>query len=191
LLQGVFKGGTAIIMAAVLACNNETGFVATGRGGLPRLRSAANGGLPRVLWLADSFAGLPSPAWNEADLGGKQEAWAALSKKWTASTDQVEKNFAKFGVWWRALPDVASGRLGGWANPLAWRRETLAGWFKDTLPAAAVEQVAFLRCDADMVRSIRGALRRHLATWATALAAATPPPDEPHSLLFCLLLQLF
>jgi hypothetical protein len=61
---GVFRGGTAIIMHSILACNNET---------------------DRTLWLADSFAGLPKPEWHEGDLGGKQEAWDGLSRKWTAS----------------------------------------------------------------------------------------------------------
>jgi len=137
-------------MAAILACNNETGTVPNADG-LPHIRSSANGGLPRRLWLADSFEGLPNPSWNAADLGGKQEAWVSLSKKWTASTAQLEENFEKFGGWWHELPGVSEGRLGGWLNPLAWQKETLVGWFKDTLPAAPIEKVAFLRCDADMV----------------------------------------
>lgn len=51
---GVFRGGTAIIMNAILACNNVT---------------------DRTLWLADSFAGLPNPEWHEGDQGGKQEVF--------------------------------------------------------------------------------------------------------------------
>lgn len=147
----MFKGGTAIIMAAILACNNETGVVFHADGQQPRIRSSANRGVARRLWLADSFEGLPDPSWNAADMGGKQEAWDSLSKKWTASTSQLEENFQKFGSWWRKLPGVAEGRLGGWVNPLAWQKETLVGWFKDTLPTAPIEKVAFLRCDADMV----------------------------------------
>ena len=237
---GVFRGGTSIIMNAVLACNNVTG---------------------RTLWLADSFAGLPDPLWHpvpppplessqgtwvpnrglqtrqnpqglgpvvevprarpgpvslfifrcpepgraqsskasgktrawararpgpvsapalsisprclpltnalrppppplrntrpqppQGDLGGKQESWEGLSKKWTASEIELAKNFEKFGGWYGALPAVASGRAGSWDSP-ARPRQTLPGWFKDTLPTAPVSKVAFLRCDADMYSS--------------------------------------
>jgi hypothetical protein len=174
---GVFTGGTAIIMNAVLSCNGALGNAGS-------IGASGNGASERTLWLADSFEGLPDPAWNPGDStagGVKQEAWEHLSKKWTASQKQLFKNFGKVGAWWATVPGVAAGRLGAWASPLPpaslvssssaamgsligggggggggggpARVQVLAGWFKDTLPSAPIGAVSFLRCDADMYSS--------------------------------------
>ena len=153
---GVFKGGTAFLMAAVLACNNET---------------------ERRLWLADSYRGLPDPTWHAGDMaetgGGKQANWKGLSKKWTASVDTVMENFASQQRRWRDLlmqaPEGTPGKedwaRGGRAQRFGhfdFQKQAgiLEGWFKDTLKesAAKIGSISFLRCDADMYSSTKECL---------------------------------
>lgn len=91
----------------------------------------------RRVWVADSFAGLPPPNAEEypADHGDAFHTYKELA----VSLDQVKSNFRKYGL-------------------LDEQVVFLQGWFKDTLPAAPIEQLAVLRLDGDMYESTIQAL---------------------------------
>ena len=108
---GVWRGGACIFMKANLVARDDT---------------------TRVVWVADSFQGLPPP--NEtlypADCGDDLHTRAGLS----VGAGQVRHNFARHGL----LDD---------------RVRFLEGWFKDTLPAAPIEALSVMRLDGDMYES--------------------------------------
>jgi O-methyltransferase len=108
---GVWRGGACIFMKAnLLAWGDEK----------------------RVVWLADSFAGLPkpNPARYPADAGDRLHTHRILR----AGADEVRHNFDRYGL----LDD---------------RVKFLVGWFKDTLPTAPIDQLALIRLDGDMYES--------------------------------------
>ncbi len=108
---GVWRGGATIFMRAVLNAYGDT---------------------DRVVWVADSFQGLPKPDPDRfpADEGDKHWTWPQLA----VSLEDVQANFARYGL--------LDGRV-----------RFLAGWFRDTLPQAPVQRLAVLRVDADMYES--------------------------------------
>lgn len=112
---GVWKGGAAIFMKAYLDTFGSNG---------------------RVVWLADSFDGVPTSIL-------KQDKYIDLSKKafpgLAIPKDDVVGNFKKYEV---SLDQV----------------KFLEGWFKDTLPNAPIEQLALLRLDGDLYESTMDAL---------------------------------
>lgn len=115
----------------------EGDFIETGvwRGGaciLMRGILEAYGDEKRRVLVADSFAGLPSPDPQNfpADAGDRHHTYTQLQ----ISRVDVENNFRRFGL-------------------LDERVVFLEGWFKDTLPAAPVDQLAVLRLDGDMYES--------------------------------------
>jgi O-methyltransferase len=113
---GVWRGGASIFMRAALSAYGET---------------------HRVVWVADSFQGLPKPDARRypADKGDRHWTWPQLA----VSVDEVRQNFARYGF----LDDQV---------------RFLVGWFRETLPAAPIEQLALLRVDADMYGSTLEAL---------------------------------
>lgn len=107
---GVWRGGAAIFMRAALA---------------------ALGQADRLVWVADSFEGLPKPDPRyEADRGDKHWAQEALA----ISLEEVKRNFSRYGL-------------------LDQQVRFLKGWFNQTLPTAPVERLAVLRADGDMYGS--------------------------------------
>lgn len=126
----------------VLADEVPGDFVETGvwRGGVTILMRGmleAWGDHDRRVWVADSFRGLPAPD-GEAypqDVGHDLSGVAALA----VSADQVRANFARYGL----LDD---------------RVCLLEGWFRDTLPAAPIDELAILRLDGDLYESTMDAL---------------------------------
>jgi O-methyltransferase len=114
---GVWRGGATIFMRAVLA---------------------AHGDDERLVWVADSFEGLPRPDPGRAPLDRGDTAWA-FSAELAVSLDAVKANFERYGL-------------------LDERVRFLAGWFKDTLPNAPIERLAVMRLDADMYESTMDAL---------------------------------
>jgi O-methyltransferase len=113
---GVWRGGAVIFMRAILAAYEET---------------------DRVVWVADSFRGLPRPDAERypddaGDLGWTQARLAA-------SLDEVKENFRRYGL--------LDGRV-----------RFLVGWFRDTLPTAPVDRLAVLRLDGDLYESIMDSL---------------------------------
>ena len=84
----------------------------------------------RSVWVADSFEGLPPPS-HEAD-----RKYVDLSDDpyLKVSLEDVQSNFRRFGL-------------------LDEQVKFLKGWFKDTLGAAPIKQLAVLRLDGDLYES--------------------------------------
>ncbi len=113
---GVWRGGATIFMRAILRAHEVT---------------------DRVVWVADSFEGLPPPdteAYPE-DAGDPHYQYQDLA----VSLEQVIANFAKYDL----LDDQV---------------KFLKGWFRNTLPTAPIEKLAVLRLDGDMYESTMEAL---------------------------------
>jgi O-methyltransferase len=108
---GVWRGGACIFLRALL--------------------NLEDGGPKRVVWVADSFEGLPPP--NEekypVDRGDGHHAVDFLR----VGLDEVRANFQRYGM-------------------LDEHVRFLKGWFKDTLPGP-VGELAILRLDGDMYES--------------------------------------
>lgn len=113
---GAWRGGATILMRAVLK---------------------AHGVEDRVVWVADSFEGLPPPDPERypADEGLNLNENAQLA----VSIEEVRRNFERYGL----LDD---------------RVKFLKGWFKDTFPAAPIEKLAVLRLDGDLYESTMDSL---------------------------------
>ncbi len=113
---GVWRGGAVIFMRALLdVCKDKR----------------------RIVWAADSFAGLPKPDEKKygADKGDKLHQETTLA----VSLEEVKMNFAKYGY-------------------LDEQVRFLKGWFKDTLPNAPIKKLALIRLDGDMYESTMDAL---------------------------------
>lgn len=108
---GVWRGGGTIFMRAVLKAFNVT---------------------DRLVWVADSFQGLPPPNAKKypADAGSKAHARRRLR----ITQEQVQDNFKIYGL----LDDQV---------------RFLKGWFCDTLPSAPIQKLAVVRLDGDMYGS--------------------------------------
>ena len=114
---GVWRGGASIFMRAILK---------------------AYGDQTRVVWVADSFEGLPKPDGRyQQDAGDR--LWE-LNHTLGISLEQVKANFSRYSL----LDDQV---------------RFLVGWFKDTLPTAPINQLAVLRLDGDMYSSTMDALQ--------------------------------
>ncbi len=112
-------------------------FVETGiwRGGACIMMAAVlavYGETERKVWGFDSFQGLPPPdaANYPADRGDQLHRFPQLA----VSIEEVAENFRRMGLWSEQV------RL-------------VKGWFKDAVPAAAVEKIAVLRLDGDLYES--------------------------------------
>lgn len=114
---GVWRGGAAIFMRAVLKAFDDR---------------------ERVVWVADSFAGLPKPDYHRYPVDKGMYLWSVAG--FSVSVDQVKGNFQRY----RLLDD---------------RVRFLQGWFRDTLPNAPIEQLSLLRLDGDMYESTMVALQ--------------------------------
>jgi hypothetical protein len=112
---GVYRGGATIFMRALLK---------------------AYGVRDRLVWVADSFEGLPKPEPGEFP----QDALFAISGgELAVPLDRVKHNFE--------LYDLLDDRV-----------RFLKGWFKDTLPGAPIERLAVVRLDGDLYQSTMDAL---------------------------------
>jgi hypothetical protein len=113
---GVMRGGTVILMRAILK---------------------AYGVRNRVVWAADSFAGLPAPN-TEKYPDDEGAAWH-LRPLTEVALDDVKRNFERYGL--------LDGQV-----------RFLKGWFKDTLANAPIERLSVLRLDGDLYESTMDAL---------------------------------
>ena len=113
---GVWRGGTCIFMRALLKAYGVT---------------------DHMVWVADSFQGLP-----RAEPHRVTDVQDALcdQPRLAVPLDQVKANFARY--------DMLDGQV-----------QFLPGWFKDTLPTAPVDRLAILRLDGDMYDSTMVALQ--------------------------------
>jgi O-methyltransferase len=114
---GVWRGGASIFMRAVLKVHGDA---------------------TRIVWVADSFQGLPPPDAERypADAGDRLWAFSQLR----VPLEQVKTNFARYGL--------LDGQV-----------RFVVGWFKDTLPTIQAERFALLRLDGDLYESTMDALR--------------------------------
>jgi O-methyltransferase len=114
---GVWRGGASILMAGILRIYGDTN---------------------RLVWLADSFQGLPPPDPDRypADAGDTLFADPQLA----VSLDQVKANFEKY--------DLLNDQI-----------RFLPGWFRDTLHNAPITRLAVLRLDGDLYESTIVALQ--------------------------------
>ncbi len=114
---GVWRGGSVIFMRALLKVAGIT---------------------DKIVWVADSFEGLPKPDEDKYD-ADKGDDHYTHSNVLAISEDQVKYNFEKYGL-------------------LDEQVKFLKGWFKDTLPTAPIEKLSVLRLDGDMYESTINAL---------------------------------
>ncbi len=108
---GVWRGGATILMRAILKAYDVR---------------------DRLVWVADSFEGLPAP---DASRYPADEGHVLHEEKELAvSMEQVQSNFGRYGL-------------------LDEQVVFLKGWFKDTLPTAPIKSLAIIRLDGDMYES--------------------------------------
>ncbi len=114
---GVWRGGAAIFMRAVLKVYGDS---------------------RRLVWVADSFQGVPQPdsRRHSADSGDRHWTFKPLA----VPLEEVKANFLRYGL----LDDQV---------------RFLPGWFRDTLPNAPIERLSVLRLDGDLYESTIVALR--------------------------------
>ena len=114
---GVWRGGACILMRAVLAAYEDKA---------------------RCVWLADSFAGVPTPDAKSysADKDLRLDLQADVL---AVSQETVAANFKRYGL----LDDQV---------------RFLPGWFRDTLAAAPISKISVLRLDGDLYESTIQAL---------------------------------
>ena len=115
---GVWRGGASIFMRGALK---------------------AYGDSTRVVWVADSFQGLPKPrpgVWQDDE----RVPLSDFARTLAVPLEQVRANFERYEL----LDD---------------RVRFIPGWFKDTLPTAPIEQLALIRLDGDMYESTQVAIR--------------------------------
>ncbi len=113
---GVWRGGAVIFMRAILKAHAVT---------------------DRIVWVADSFQGLPPPDPYQFPLDAGDRHYT--HKELAVSMEEVKANFARYGL----LDDQV---------------RFLKGWFRDTLPSAPIRHLAVLRLDGDMYESTMEAL---------------------------------
>jgi O-methyltransferase len=117
---GAWRGGATIFMRAVLKYY---------------------GVRDRIVWVADSFEGLPALTASQAQYADDLSVdvktlnnGGPMQLGLSVSLEKVKSNFAKFNL----LDDQV---------------RFLKGWFRDTLPAAPIDKLALLRLDGDMYQS--------------------------------------
>lgn len=113
---GVWRGGSCIFMSYLLKINNIKN---------------------RIVWIADSFQGLPAP--DPQRYPPDSESTLHTFPYLAVTEAEVMRNFEKYVI------ENTNTRF-------------LKGWFKDTLPTAPIEKLALLRLDGDMYESTMDAL---------------------------------
>jgi O-methyltransferase len=113
---GVWRGGACILMRGILKAYGITN---------------------KIVWVADSFEGLPKPTnrIDKSDPVGNHYRDSELA----VSLEQVKANFSAYGL----LDDQV---------------HFLKGWFRDTLPGAPLGKLALMRLDGDLYESTMDAL---------------------------------
>ena len=113
---GVWRGGAAIFMRALLAAHEV---------------------VDRVVWVADSFEGMPVP--NVEKYPADRDLDFSAEKRLWVSIEEVRRNFRRYGL-------------------LDEQVKFLEGWFSESLPTAPIERLAILRLDGDLYESTMDAL---------------------------------
>jgi Macrocin-O-methyltransferase (TylF) len=118
---GAWRGGATIFMRGVLK---------------------AYGVNDRIVWVADSFEGLPAPDPDLFPLEAKVQSGPVIQKSYhnlAVGLEEVKRNFLAYGL----LDDQV---------------RFLKGWFKDTLPNAPIGTLSLMRLDGDFYESTRDGL---------------------------------
>jgi hypothetical protein len=118
---GAWRGGATIFMRGVLK---------------------AYGVDDRIVWVADSFEGLPAPDPDLFPLEAKVQSGPVIQKSYhnlAVGLEEVKRNFLAYGL----LDDQV---------------RFLKGWFKDTLPNAPIGTLSLMRLDGDFYESTRDGL---------------------------------
>ena len=118
---GVWRGGAAIFMRAMLK---------------------AYGINDRIVYVADSFEGLPEPDSVKYPIEAKAHHGPTMEKAFehfACSLEEVQQNFQAYGM-------------------LDKQVQFLKGWFKDTLPRAPMPTLALMRLDGDYYESTMDSL---------------------------------
>jgi macrocin-O-methyltransferase TylF-like protien len=118
---GVWRGGACIFMRGILKAHSIT---------------------DRLVWVADSFEGLPAPNPNMFPLEAKVQSGPVMQKEYhnfAVSLEEVTRNFAAYSM----MDDQV---------------KFLKGWFKDTLPNAPIGTLSLMRLDGDFYESTRDGL---------------------------------
>ncbi len=113
---GVWRGGASILMRGIL-----------------KIRADAD----RIVWVADSFAGLPAPDASRYPMDASLDL--SNVSHLAVSLEDVKENFSRYGL-------------------LDERVRFLEGWFRDTLPIAPIDRLAVMRLDGDLYESTMEAL---------------------------------
>lgn len=108
---GVWRGGSCIFMRAILAAYGIT---------------------DRLVFVADSFEGVPKP--DEKRYPQDKGDMLYLEKLLAVSEEEVTANFKKY--------DLLDNQV-----------VFLKGWFNETLPIAPIDNLALMRLDGDMYQS--------------------------------------
>jgi hypothetical protein len=112
---GVWRGGATIFMRGYLA---------------------VHGIKDRIVWVADSFRGLPAPSLaQDAEYDFRAQAYPQLA----ISRADVQELFERYDL-------------------MADSVRFLEGWFKDTLATSPIDRLAILRLDGDLYESTMDAL---------------------------------
>lgn len=109
---GAWRGGACILMRAILKAYEINN---------------------RIVWVADSFEGLPKPNIKKYPLDRKKIPFDTVDYL-KVSLSEVKENFKSYNLLDRQV-------------------RFLKGWFKDTLPTAPITKLAFIRLDGDMYES--------------------------------------
>lgn len=128
---------TSVIRNGVPGDLIETGVWRGGSSIFMRAVLKAYGDCSRKVWLADSFRGLPQPDPARYPVDQGDTLWTY--KELAISLEEVKANFSRYGL----LDEQVA---------------FLPGWFRDTLPAAPINQLAVLRVDGDLYESTMDAL---------------------------------
>jgi Macrocin-O-methyltransferase (TylF) len=118
---GVWRGGATIFMRAVLRSLGVT---------------------DRMVWVADSFEGLPEPDAERFPVEAKTHGGTVMRHAYNhfaVSLEEVQLNFKAYGM-------------------LDAQVKFLKGWFKETLRKAPIEALAIMRLDGDYYESTMDAL---------------------------------
>ena len=118
---GAWRGGATIFMRGVLKAYDVS---------------------DRIVWVADSFEGLPAPDPDLFPLEAKVQSGPVIQKSYhnlAVGLEEVKRNFLAYGL----LDDQV---------------RFLKGWFKDTLPNAPIGTLSLMRLDGDFYESTRDGL---------------------------------
>ena len=132
-LRGLYRGVREVIQNQVPGDFVECGSALGGSAALIAL-TLRQLGMSRPLWVFDTFGGLPAPTLDDPDF----EIAKLFTGRCVGTLDEVANLFEQLQVGEQA--------------------QFVKGLFQDTLPTAAVSQIAFLHIDGDWYESVKTCL---------------------------------